>query len=64
MGNSIDTCLKTMLESIGKSFLIRDKSQFIINFDIDIISKYYIERLFENYTFYKIKECSYKIIKY
>lgn len=62
MDDKLEIGLKTMLESIRISFLNRDVEGFMKNFDIDVISKYYVEKLFENYTFYRIIECSYEVI--
>lgn len=51
-----------MLESIRLSFLNRDKEEFMKNFDIDVISKFYVEKLFKNYSYYSIVECSYQVM--
>ncbi len=53
--------LNTMLEAIRIAFLKRDRDGFMKNFDIDIVSKFYVEKLFEKFTFYRVVQCSYKI---
>lgn len=55
--------LNKMLEAIRAAFLNCDKDGFIKNFDIDVVTKFYVEKLFDNFTFYRVIECFYKIVE-